>query len=90
MSGAYTYTTAVWLPLVAGIFLAGIGLFSWRRRDVAGAAWLAAGSFIGCLLPLGVALEVAAVLPAVKIAWHSFRAALILLSVAATTCFVLD
>ena len=33
MTGAYAYTPAIWPPLAAAIFLAILGLYSWRRRD---------------------------------------------------------
>jgi signal transduction histidine kinase len=90
MAGAYAYNPTVWLPLAAAILLAAVGLYSWHRRDVAGARWLAIGSFLGCLVPLGVVLEATAVLPAAKIAGQAFQAAFTLPSVAATTCFALD
>jgi signal transduction histidine kinase len=90
MAGAYVYNPTVWLPLAAAILLAAVGLYSWHRRDVAGARWLAIGSFLGCLVPLGVVLEATAVPPAAKIAGQAFQAAFTLPSAAATTCFALD
>jgi hypothetical protein len=66
MAGAYAYTPAIWPPLAAAASLAALGLYSWRRRDVPGARWLAAGSLISVLSLLAVALEAAAVNPSTK------------------------
>jgi signal transduction histidine kinase len=90
MAGAYAYTPSVWLPMVAAVLLAAIGLYSWQRREIPGARWLAIGSFIGCVVPLGVVLEAAALPPAAKVGWQSVQAAFTLPGVAATTCFALE
>jgi hypothetical protein len=34
MTGAYAYTPEIWPPLAAAVFVAALGLYSWRHRDV--------------------------------------------------------
>jgi signal transduction histidine kinase len=88
--GAYTYTPDIWPPLAAAVFLAALSLYSWRRRDVPSALWLATGSGLGVMWLLSIALEAAAVAPATKIAWHKFQAVLQLPAATTTTCFALE
>ena len=73
MTGVYAYTPAIWPPLAGVIFLAAIGLYCWRRRNVPATLPLLAVSLFGVLLLLGIALEAAAVAPATKIAWFRFQ-----------------
>ena len=89
MAGAHVYNPTVSLPLAAAILLAPSACTVAPPRR-GRARWLAIGSFLGCLVPLGVVLEATAVLPAAKIAGQAFQAAFTLPSAAATTCFALD
>jgi signal transduction histidine kinase len=90
MTGAFAFTPAIWPPLAAAIFLAALGLYSWRRRSVAGAAPLAIGSLFGVLWLIGMALETAAVDPATKIAWRKFQVVWQLPAATSTACFALE
>ena len=90
MTGAYAYTPEIWPPLAAAIFLAALGLYSWRRRDVPAARWLAICALITILWLLGIALEAAAVAPATRILWRKFTAACQVPAMTAVTCFVLE
>jgi len=90
MTGAYAYTPAIWLPLVAAILLAAIGLYAWRRRDVPGAKPFVAMSVLSILILLGIAFEAAAVVPAARLAWYRFQFVALVAATAPVTCFVLD
>jgi PAS domain S-box-containing protein len=90
MTGAYAYTPDIWLPLLGAIFLAGMGLYCWRRRSVPAALPLLAVVLFGALWLLGMALEAAAVAPATKIAWFKFQAIWRAPTVTAGLCFVLE
>ncbi len=90
MTGAYVYTFAIWPPLIAAIFLTALSLYSWRRRSIHAALPLAISLLFATLWLLGIALEVAAVAPAIKIAWHKFQAAWQLPTATATACFALE
>lgn len=89
MTGAYVGTPDIWPALAGAVALAFLSLYSWRRRRVPAALPLAAGALFGTLWLLGVTLEVSAVAPATKIAWHKFQAAWQLPSATAMTCFAL-
>lgn len=90
MTGAYVYTPAIWPPTTAAIFLAVLGLYSWRRRSVLAARPLVASLLFGALWMLGIALEVAAVAPGAKIAWHQFQALWQLPASTTMACFALE
>jgi signal transduction histidine kinase len=90
MAGSYAYTPAIWPPLAGAFLLTGIGLYSWRRRDVPAALPLLAVSTFGILWLLGIALEVTAVDPAAKIAWFRFQSLWRAPAVTAGLCFVLE
>jgi PAS domain S-box-containing protein len=90
MTGAYAYTSAIWPPLIAGVLLAAIGLYAWRRRDVPGAKPFVAMSALSILILLGIAFEAAAVAPATKLAWNKFQFVMLIAAVTPVTCFVLD
>ena len=90
MPGAYAYSPSIWPPLAAAAFLAALSLYSWRRRNVPGAAPLAAGALFGTLWLLGIVMEAAAVAPETTIAWHKFGAVWQLAGITSTTCFVLE
>jgi signal transduction histidine kinase len=90
VAGAYAYTPAMWPPLLGGLLLAVIGLYSWRRRDMPGARWLVAGSALGVLWLLGITLQTAAVGPATKLVWFKFQAAWHLPALTTSACFVLE
>ncbi len=90
MDGAYAYSKDIWPPLAAALFVAMLGLYTWRSRDVpAGKPFLAASAF-GSLLLLSIALETAAIIPAVKISWYQWQYALQMLAVTAGTCIALE
>lgn len=90
MNGVYTYSRDILLPLAAALFVAALGLHTWRRRDVpAGKPFLAASAF-GSLLLLSMALETAAVAPAARIAWYQWQYAVQMLGVTAGTCISLE
>jgi PAS domain S-box-containing protein len=90
MNEAYVYTPAIWPPLVAAIFLAAIGLYAWRRRDVPGGKPFIAMSVASILILLGIAFEAAAVAPATRVAWYKFQFVILIASTSAVTCLVLD
>ena len=90
MVGAYAYTPEIWPPLLGAAFLAALGVYSWRRRDVPAATWLAASSLLAVLWLLAIALEAAAVPPGTKIAWLKVQAACQVPAMTAMTCFVLE
>ena len=90
MAGAYVYTQGILLPLAAAVFVAAIGLYTWRRRDVPARKPFVAASLFGSLLLLGIALETAAVAPATKVAWYQWQSAVQMLAVTAGTCFTLE
>ncbi len=90
MNGVYAYTPAIWQPLMAAVFLAALSLYSWRRRSTHAALPLAIGLLFATLWLLGIALEVATVAPATKIAWHKFQAAWQLPTATAMACFALE
>ncbi len=86
----YHYTPAIWPPLTGAFFLAVLSLYAWRRRSIHAALPLAISMLFGALWLLGIALEVAAVAPATKIAWHKFQAAWQLPTATAMACFALE
>ena len=90
MTGAYAYTPAIWLPLVAIPFLAAIGIYAWRRRDVPGGKPFVAMSALSILILLGIAFEAAALTTATKLTWYKFQFVLLLAATIPVTCFVLD
>jgi hypothetical protein len=90
MAAPYAYTPNVWLPLVASLFLAAIGLYSWHRRMVPGARWLSAGTLLDVLWMAAIALQLASTDPATAILWRRFEAAIRLPALVSTTCFVLE
>jgi signal transduction histidine kinase len=90
MNGTYAYTQEIWPPLAASLFVAALGLYTWRRRDVpAGKPFLAASLF-GSLVLLCIALEAAAVDAATKITWYKCMFVMEMLAVTAGTCFTLE
>ena len=90
MAGAYVYTPAIWPPLAGAIFVAALGLYSWRRRSVPGALLLAAYALFGSLVLLSMVPEAAAVPAATKIAWYKVQVIWQLPAATAMTCFVLE
>jgi signal transduction histidine kinase len=90
VNDVYAYSNAIWPPLAAAFFVAALGLYTWRRRDVpAGKPFLAASAF-GSLLLVSIACETAAVVPAVKISWYQWQYAVQMLAVTAGTCIALE
>ena len=90
MTGAYAYTPDIWPPLLGTIFLAVVGLYSWRLSDVPAARLLALDSLFGALWLLGLTFVAAAVAPETKIAWHKFQAIWQLPFATVMTCFTLE
>ena len=90
MTDAYACTLAIWPPLIAAIFLAAIGMYAWRRRDVPGGKPFVAMSALSILYLLGIAFEAAAVAPAPKLAAYKFQFVILAIAVTPVTCFVLD
>ena len=90
MSPAYNYTPAISLHTAAALLVAAIGIYSWRRRDVPGAAPLAVGSLFVVAYFVAMAFETAAIELGAKIAWHNFEVAMQLPAGTAATCFVLE
>jgi PAS domain S-box-containing protein len=90
MNGAYAYTKDFWLPLTAATFVATLGLYTWRRRDVPASKPFLVASVFGSLLLLSIALETAAVPPAAKISWYHCQYALQMLAVTAGTSIALE
>ncbi len=90
MPGAYTYTPAIWLPLVAAVFLAAIGHYTWRRRDVPGGKPFLAMSAVSVLILLAIAFEAAAVALETKLIWQKCQFVLLSTGTIAVTCLVLD
>ena len=90
MTGVYAYTPTIWPPLIGAIFVAALGLYCWRRRDVPGALPLLAVMAFAALWLLGIALEAAADAPATKIAWFRFHSLWRAPAVTAGLCFVLE
>ena len=90
MAETYAYTPAIWPPLAAAIFIAALGLYSWRRRNMPGGKPFVACSLFASLWLLGIALEAAAVAPATKIAWSKFQFAMQVPAATAGTCFTLE
>lgn len=90
MNGVYTLSREIWMPLAAALFVAALGLYTWRRRNVpAGKPFLAASAF-GSLLLVSIAFETAAVIPADKITWYQWQYAVQMLAVTAGTCISLE
>ncbi|MFN8468916.1 MAG: histidine kinase N-terminal 7TM domain-containing protein [Caldilineaceae bacterium] len=90
MHDVSAYSSAIWPPLAAALFVAALGLYTWRRRDVpAGKPFLAASAF-GSLLLLSIACETAAAIPAVKISWYQWQYGVQMLAVTAGTCIALE
>jgi signal transduction histidine kinase len=90
MPGAYTYTPAIWPPLVAAAFLGAIGHYTWRRRDVPGGRPFLAMSVLSIALLLGIAFEAAAVAPATILAWQKLQFVMLFAGVIPVTCLALD
>jgi signal transduction histidine kinase len=90
MTGAYVYTPEIWPPLAAAVFVAALGLYGWRHRDVPAGKPFIAISLFASLWLLGIALETAAAAPATKIVWYKFQFLMQMLVVTGGTCFTLE
>lgn len=90
MPGSYAYTPAIWLPLVAAVFLVAIGLYAWRHRDVPGGKPFVAISAITIPVVLSIALEAAAVAPETKLAHQKLQFIVMIAAVTPVACMVLD
>jgi hypothetical protein len=76
MTGAYVCSPEIRPPPMAAAFVAALGIYVWRRRNL--------------LALLGIALEAADIAPATKIAWFRFQGAWRAPTLTAGLCFVLD
>lgn len=85
-----TSSRIIWPLLAALVFIAVLGVHSWRRRSMPGALPFAIASF--CLIPMlaGAVAEAMAIDIAAKIAWIKFQAIWQLPTVTAVTCFALE
>ena len=90
MTDAYAYTPAIWLPLIAAVFLVAIGLYAWRHRDVPGGKPFLAMSVLTIPILLSIAFEAAAVAPETRLAHQKFQFILIIAVLTPVACMVLD
>jgi PAS domain S-box-containing protein len=90
VSGTYAYTTGMWPPVIAAVFLIGIILHAWQHRQVHGARTLAAGAILCVVWLLAMAAEEVAVSPATKLMWHKIQALPQVSVATATVCFALE
>jgi PAS domain S-box-containing protein len=90
VTGAYVYTSAIWLPLAAVVFLVVIGLCAWQHRDVPGGKPFLAMSVITVPILLSMALEAAAVAPETKLAHQKLQFILIIVVLTPVACMALD
>jgi len=86
----YAYTPQIWPSLLTVLFLLAMAFYSYRRRKVPGALPFAIALLFVVLWMVGSTLEVAAVDVSAKIFWVKFQNALMLPSVTAVTCFLLE
>lgn len=90
MTELYAYTPRIGPPLAVALFMAALGLFSWRRRSVPGAQPFAVACLFAMLWLVGIVAEVAAIdLPA-KLTWTKFQAVWSAPAITAMTCFALE
>ena len=82
--------SAIWPPLGAAVFMAAIGLYAWRRRDVPGAKPFVAISVFAILWLLGIILEAARRPACDETRLVQVPDRLMVAAVAPVTCFVLD
>jgi len=90
VTGAYVYTSAIWLPLAAVVFLVVIGLYAWQHRDVPGGKPFLAMSVLTIPILLSIAFEAAAVAPETRLAHQKFQFILLIVVVTPVVCMVLD
>jgi len=91
MTATYSYSAApIWPLLATAALVVALGLYSWRRRQVPGAAYFAGACLLWFLLLAGIAAESVAVDPATRIAWHTYQALLQLPIATVVACFILE
>ncbi len=90
MAGVYVYTPAIWLPIAAAVVMVAIGLYAWQHRDVPGGKPFLAISLVTILILLSIAFEAAAVAPETRLAHQKLQFILMIASVTAVACMVLD
>jgi signal transduction histidine kinase len=90
MTGAYAYTSDIWLPLATVILMAALGLYCWRRGSTPGALPLLALTLFTIPFAGASAFEAAAVDPATQIAWFKIHSICMLPALTCGTCFVLE
>ena len=90
MAGSYACTPPIWSYLLTVGLSAALVLFSWRRRTVPGARFLAVAYLFAAIWVAGAAAESMALDPAAKVAWFKFQVAWQLPTVTTITCFVLE
>src|SRR5512139_2896276 len=73
MNGDYSFTPYIWSILASAVFVAGLGVYGWRRRSVRGALPFTFLMGIWALIAIGTAFELAAEEISTKIFWYKFE-----------------
>lgn len=89
-TASYSYSGALLPSLLAMLFIALLGLYGWRRRNVLGALFFAIACLFGVAWSLGSILGEAATDPGTKIFWLKFTTMWQLPLVTVGTCFVIQ
>lgn len=90
MTWNYSYSQDLWPALISVVLTIYLGLFSWRRRKVPGAAAFAVGCLFALLWSIGSSLEIAATDFLTKVFWLKFHALWQIPTVTALSCFFLE
>ena len=89
-SWPYTYTPAIWPPLLTAVFLLALAIYGWRRRHVPGATPFVISCAFSFAWAIGLVLQAAATQPATTLFWFHFGSAWSLPALTAVTCFILE
>lgn len=81
---------AIWLSLTVAIFVATMGLYGWKHRNVPGALPFAASSLFVAIALLATTAETLSYTASTKIAWYRFQVIWQIPAATLMTCFVLD
>lgn len=90
MYWSYAFTADLWPLLLTVFLLLTLTAYSWRRRDMPGAPWFAAGALLAALWSAGALMERASTDVATQIAWIKFQSILKLPATTAIFIFILD